>query len=320
MHQKVWIFDGKDTYIGSANMDWRALRQVKELGIVIENDRVLAAAVIQQFDVWWGMASLDDTSASVVWDSRVSVRRSVPSWPMLLPEQERAANPLLLAGEAVPVATELNMTWNDMPVTACVSASPPEFCLAGRATALDRVLNLVDQAQRFVYMSFMNLVPVELTLSPAANATSAGNTTYGWSSIADALINAMQSRGVSVRILVSMWAHTPPDTVPAVYELLRMAGADAAAITRSLEIRWFALPGWDETVGAERNFAGHSRVNHPKFAISESRALISTNNMTWESFYCNAGISFDTGYSRIVRDLLFVFDRDWFSGYTKHFL
>ena len=34
LHTKLWIIDRKRIYVGSANMDWRALTQVKELGII----------------------------------------------------------------------------------------------------------------------------------------------------------------------------------------------------------------------------------------------------------------------------------------------
>ena len=36
MHQKVWIADGASVYLGSANMDWLSLSQVKELGVVVQ--------------------------------------------------------------------------------------------------------------------------------------------------------------------------------------------------------------------------------------------------------------------------------------------
>lgn len=37
LHTKLWLIDGHAFYLGSANQDWRALTQVKELGIVGRN-------------------------------------------------------------------------------------------------------------------------------------------------------------------------------------------------------------------------------------------------------------------------------------------
>lgn len=31
LHTKLWIVDGKHMYVGSANMDWRSLTQVKKI-------------------------------------------------------------------------------------------------------------------------------------------------------------------------------------------------------------------------------------------------------------------------------------------------
>uniref|UniRef100_A0A8C6VIE1 PLD phosphodiesterase domain-containing protein n=1 Tax=Naja naja TaxID=35670 RepID=A0A8C6VIE1_NAJNA len=42
VHTKLWVVDRKHLYIGSANMDWRSLTQVKELGIALYNCSCLA--------------------------------------------------------------------------------------------------------------------------------------------------------------------------------------------------------------------------------------------------------------------------------------
>lgn len=51
LHTKVWIIDDKHVYIGSANMDWRSLTQVKELGAIITNCSCLANDVKKIFKV-----------------------------------------------------------------------------------------------------------------------------------------------------------------------------------------------------------------------------------------------------------------------------
>ena len=45
MHQKIWIFDNQSIYIGSANMDWKSISQVKELGVVTEVTHPLQSEV-----------------------------------------------------------------------------------------------------------------------------------------------------------------------------------------------------------------------------------------------------------------------------------
>lgn len=53
LHSKFWIVDGKHIYLGSANMDWRSLTQVKELGAVIYNCSRLAQDLEKTFQTYW---------------------------------------------------------------------------------------------------------------------------------------------------------------------------------------------------------------------------------------------------------------------------
>lgn len=56
LHTKFWIVDEKDVYIGSANMDWRSLTEVKELGIVLRNCSCMAIDLHKIFVVYWRVA------------------------------------------------------------------------------------------------------------------------------------------------------------------------------------------------------------------------------------------------------------------------
>ncbi|MCL4126178.1 UNVERIFIED_CONTAM: hypothetical protein GTU68_012388, partial [Idotea baltica] len=49
LHTKMWIVDGKHLYLGSANMDWQSLTQVKETGIWIQNCSCLAQDMMKVF-------------------------------------------------------------------------------------------------------------------------------------------------------------------------------------------------------------------------------------------------------------------------------
>ena len=58
MHMKLWVFDSNSVYIGSANMDWLSLAQVKEVGVVIENSSsTVAADASALFESWWSWSS-----------------------------------------------------------------------------------------------------------------------------------------------------------------------------------------------------------------------------------------------------------------------
>ncbi|XP_048516453.1 5'-3' exonuclease PLD3-like [Dendroctonus ponderosae] len=51
LHTKLWIVDKKHLYVGSANMDWRSLTQVKELGIGIFNCSSIGEDALKIFEV-----------------------------------------------------------------------------------------------------------------------------------------------------------------------------------------------------------------------------------------------------------------------------
>lgn len=62
LHTKVWVIDRMHFYVGSANMDWRSLTQVKELGIVGFNCSCMATDIVKIFEVYW---RLGDKNAKI---------------------------------------------------------------------------------------------------------------------------------------------------------------------------------------------------------------------------------------------------------------
>ncbi|VDK26796.1 unnamed protein product [Anisakis simplex] len=57
LHTKAWLVDDQHLYIGSANIDWRSLKQVKELGVAFFNCPCVAADARKLFDVYWQMGA-----------------------------------------------------------------------------------------------------------------------------------------------------------------------------------------------------------------------------------------------------------------------
>ena len=95
MHQKIWIFDQRHIYLGSANMDWKSIAQVKEMGVVVEDSPELAADAGKYFESWWTFAALPPTSVEV-FDPAARIDRRVPPWSALVPEDQRAPSPLAM--------------------------------------------------------------------------------------------------------------------------------------------------------------------------------------------------------------------------------
>ena len=93
MHQKIWIFDARHVYLGSANMDWKSIAQVKEMGVAVEDCPELAADAGKYFETWWTFTALPPSSVEV-FDPAARIDRRVPPWSALVPPAQRAPSPL----------------------------------------------------------------------------------------------------------------------------------------------------------------------------------------------------------------------------------
>lgn len=71
-HAKFMVVDGRDAWIGSQNLDWRALSQIHELGLRA-TDRVLAGALGAVFESDWGGADTTRAFAPAAY--------APPAWP-----------------------------------------------------------------------------------------------------------------------------------------------------------------------------------------------------------------------------------------------
>ncbi|KAF5305553.1 hypothetical protein FQA39_LY01644 [Lamprigera yunnana] len=170
LHTKLWIIDRTHAYIGSANMDWRSLTQVKELGIVVRNCSSLSEDIAKIFDVYWMLG---------IPGAKVPNR-----WPSFL---ETHYN----------VNTPMNLILNNETFQTYISSSPPPLSPAGRTNDLEALLNTIKKAEKFVYISVMDYFPLTI-FTPKIKF---------WASIDNALRTAAINK-ITVRLLISKWNHT----------------------------------------------------------------------------------------------------------------
>ncbi|XP_067399929.1 5'-3' exonuclease PLD3-like [Emydura macquarii macquarii] len=171
MHTKFWVVDGKHVYIGSANMDWRSLTQVKELGAVLYNCSCVARDLHRIFAMYralGGQGALLPTT-----------------WP---------ADLSALSSLSRPVKLQLNGSSAEL----YLSSSPPALCSMGRTPDLTAIVSTIQDAQAFVYISVMDYVPQCTFCKPKRF----------WPVIDDALRAAACNRRVKVRLLISCWQHS----------------------------------------------------------------------------------------------------------------
>lgn len=303
MHHKSWIVDGRSLYMGSANMDWRSLTQVKELGVIVENQPAIAADAARQFEAWWQLAEMEPQTAEII-DAAAHKTRIVPVWSALMNEVGRF--PFPFAATASNRANLLPLIADDERATVYLTASPPELGSNGRTDDLTGLLHTIHTAETSICLSVMNFIP----------AGWLDEQMFHWPALTDALLHAAISRGVHVRLLISQWPYTFPATWPFLQALRDWAAAGGGNGGR-IEIKRMILPGWDETEGETRRYAGHSRVNHAKYVVSERRLNVGTSNMSWGYFTQTIGGSFNTDHATLVRQAQAVFDRDWESEWAR---
>ncbi|VDK75430.1 unnamed protein product [Gongylonema pulchrum] len=96
LHTKFWIVDKKHLYLGSANLDWRALTQVKELGVGVYNCPCLAEDLTKLMEVYWEMGAPNKQLPSV--------------WPISLATRYNSTNPLLATLNGQQSAVYISVT------------------------------------------------------------------------------------------------------------------------------------------------------------------------------------------------------------------
>jgi len=168
-HSKFIITDEENFYLGSANLDWRALTQVKEFGIVYKHCEALAKDLLKIFDLYSLLTG------------QITPLAELP--PALL-TNKNMDNPFTMNMDAIPTEVYLG-------------ASPDilEGDNNNRTSDLNMILDTISKAEKFVYISVMNYSPVFGFKSRTF-----------WPVIDNALRAAYYERRIKVKLLVSKWA------------------------------------------------------------------------------------------------------------------
>ncbi|XP_077180971.1 5'-3' exonuclease PLD3-like isoform X2 [Paroedura picta] len=173
VHTKFWVVDRKHVYIGSANMDWRSLTQVKELGAVLYNCSCLAEDLGRIFTMY-NMLGGEGASIPAAWPASVAAKSSLDR----------------------PLKLQLNGSRAEL----YISSSPPALCSTGRTSDLMAIVRTIEDAQAFIYIAVMDYEPQCSFCRPRRF----------WPVIDDALRASACDRRVNVRLLISCWPHSHP--------------------------------------------------------------------------------------------------------------
>ncbi|XP_062861087.1 5'-3' exonuclease PLD3, partial [Trichomycterus rosablanca] len=172
LHTKFWVVDKKHIYIGSANMDWRSLTQVKELGAVVYDCSCLAKDLEKIFEAYWFLG--ESQTIPVPWPSQYAT--------------------------AFNKDTPMQLSINNTDARVYLSSSPTSLCAEGRTADLESILSVISDAQEFVYIAVMNYLP---TMEYSSHKR------Y-WADIDTELRRVAYERKVHVRLLISCWGSSSP--------------------------------------------------------------------------------------------------------------
>ncbi len=221
MHAKYMIIDKNDTFIGSQNFDWRSLTQVHEIGFRIQ-DKDFAESILEVFEIDWEIAKTGNK-------------------PQI--ENKRLRSP------------EYRCYYDNEEITIRPAFSPAVITPAKFSTELEEVLNLINNAEKSIYVSVM-----EYSLKSSY-------TGYYLTDIDFALRKAAV-RGVSVKLLFTNWATKEP-SISFIKSLSSMP---------NIEVKISSIPRLKE------RFIPFARVSHCKFMVVDNdKAWIGTTN--WEPDY-----------------------------------
>ncbi|XP_029094673.1 phospholipase D4 [Monodon monoceros] len=279
LHSKFWVVDGRHIYVGSANMDWRSLTQVKELGAIIYNCSRLAQDLDKTFQTYWVLGA---------------PRAVLPKpWPRNFSSHINCFQPL-------------QDYFDGVPTTVYFSASPPALCPHGRTRDLDALLAVMGGAREFIYASVMEYFPTTRFSHPARY----------WPVLDTALRVAAVSRGVRVRLLVSCWLNTDPSMFPYLRSLQALSNPAANV---SVDVKVFIVPVRNHSnipfsrvnhskfmVTEKTAYIGTSNWSEDYFSSTSGVGLVVSQRAS----------STQPGAAPVQGQLRQLFERDWSSRYA----
>ncbi|XP_061901257.1 5'-3' exonuclease PLD3 isoform X1 [Entelurus aequoreus] len=278
VHTKLLVVDQKHFYLGSANMDWRSLSQVKEVGVIVEDCSCLAQ------------------DASRIFELYRSLNGSLPPyWPARFTALSSAQHPL-------------RVQFNGVATQVYLSSSPPHIAARGRSDDLTTILSVIHDAQKFIFISVMDYLPLSEFTKPLRF----------WPDIDSAVRAAACTRGVKVRLLVSCWEHSPAAMFPFLQSLLVL---NRPPLKCDIEVKIFTVHST-----AEQMKIPFARVNHAKYMVTDRVLYIGTSNWSETFFSETAGVGLvvnqtdsvaKEGQGTVRSGAEELFLRDWRSHYAS---
>ncbi|XP_042626282.1 5'-3' exonuclease PLD3-like isoform X2 [Cyprinus carpio] len=282
LHTKLWVVDKKHMYLGSANMDWRSLTQVKEVGVSVEDCSCLAQDASRIFDVYWDIGAQKNGSLPPFWPGRFSA----------------------LSSSKYPLAVK----FNGVPARVYLSSSPPPLSSYGRSDDLSSILSVIADAEQFIYVSVMDYLPMSQFTEPIRF----------WPVIDLALREAACTRGVEVKLLVSCWSHSPG----AMFVFLQsLSVLNKPPLSCNIYAKVFEVPSTREQQRIPFARVNHAKYMVTDRVVYIGTSNWSENYFTQTAgvglVVNQTGSAVGQGQQTIQSQMQKIFQRDWHSEYAQ---
>uniref|UniRef100_A0A1A8IF07 Phospholipase D family, member 5 n=2 Tax=Nothobranchius kuhntae TaxID=321403 RepID=A0A1A8IF07_NOTKU len=192
----------------------------------------------------------------------------------------------------------VNLSFNNTEAEAYISSSPDAFIPKDRSSDLEAISRVIQQAHHFIYISIIDYLPL---LS--------SSTLRYWSRIDSLIREALILRKVRIRLLISCWEKTHPLTFNFIWSLKSLCMEQGNC---SLEAKFFSP--------TQKHV-----MNHNRFMVSDRAIYLGNLDWVGKEFTYNAGAGLVISHpetikernNSVVEQLRAVFERDWFSRYTR---
>ncbi|XP_056294883.1 5'-3' exonuclease PLD3 isoform X2 [Pseudoliparis swirei] len=282
VHTKLWVVDQKHFYLGSANMDWRSLSQVKEVGLAVEDCSCLALDASRIFELYWIIGGASKGSLPPYWPARLSA----------------------LSSSQKP----LRLKFNGVAAQVYLSSAPPQISARGRSDDLSAILSVIGDARSFVHISVMDYLPLSQHTEPLRF----------WPAIDSALRAAACARGVQVRLLVSCWTHSPAQMFPFLQSLLALASPQLKC---EVDVKVFTVPSTAEQMKIPFARVNHAKYMVTDRAVYIGTSNWSENYFTQTAgvglVVNQTGSVVESGQETLQSQAEALFHRDWTSRYAS---
>ena len=133
LHTKLIINpETSSLYVGSANMDWRSLSLVKEMGLHFNSCSTLTNDMLKIFESYY-LVSKKGASIPQPWPESLATSYNMHT----------------------PFKTKID----GIPSSVFYSVSPPEFQTDGRTGDIDAIIVIMQKSQKFIYVAVMDFIP-----------------------------------------------------------------------------------------------------------------------------------------------------------------